>query len=128
MKTLAWAKLSTPIMLKMSVRPLDSMKSRSPYTAPLRSENTTRSVTGRERERLRPLHLAGCRQRRLGGVELHVGDEPEPRALDLVFRLVREGRHEERLQELVVVGAHLHGTERRIHLQPLERARELYRV
>ena len=30
MNTLAWAKLSTPIMLKMSVRPLVSMNSSRP--------------------------------------------------------------------------------------------------
>jgi hypothetical protein len=30
MNTLAWAKLSTPIMLKMSVSPEDSMNSSSP--------------------------------------------------------------------------------------------------
>ncbi len=35
---LAWAKFSTPIMLKISVRPLVSMNSSSPYTTPFKSE------------------------------------------------------------------------------------------
>src|SRR6185503_2887859 len=134
MKTLAWAKLSTPIMLKMSVRPLDSMKSRSPYTAPLRSEKATISRTGPRLSRaawppaLRPRHLAG---RGHGGVrrgDLLVRLEAQAALLHVVLRLVREGRDEERLQVLVVVRAHLGGAERRVHPQALERLRDLHRV
>src|SRR5450432_333343 len=124
MKKLAWAKLSTPIRLKMSVSPLDSMNSKSPYTTPFRSENVAISAT----ELARALHLAGRGERRVLRVDLAVGHEAEAGAFDAVLHLVREGRHEERLQELVIVGAHLHGPQRRVELHALERARELHRV
>ena len=41
MKKLACAKLSTPIMPKISVRPLDNMNNSIPYRTPLKSEKMT---------------------------------------------------------------------------------------
>ena len=43
MNTLACAKLSTPIMPKISVSPLDSMNSSRPYTTPFSSETVVSS-------------------------------------------------------------------------------------
>src|SRR5437762_3683556 len=123
MNRLACAKLSTPIRLKMSVRPEDNMNNRSPYTAPFRSEKVTSSTAA-----LGPLHLAGRRQRRLVGVDLRVVDEAQAAALDVVLRLVRQRGNEERLEQLVVVGVHLHRPQRRVHLDALEGARELHGV
>src|SRR5471032_358703 len=124
MKKLAWAKLSTPIRLKMSVSPLDSMNNKSPYTTPFRSENVAISAT----KLARALHLAGRGKRRVLRVDLAVGHEAEVGAFDAVLHLVREGRNEERLQELVIVRPHLHGPQRRVELHAFERARELHRV
>ena len=38
MKKLAWAKFKTPIMLKISVRPLANRNNNIPYRTPLKSE------------------------------------------------------------------------------------------
>ena len=46
MYRLAWAKLSTPIMEKIKVKPLDNMNNSKPYTNPLSREEAISSVTG----------------------------------------------------------------------------------
>src|SRR5581483_7472683 len=145
MKTPACAMFNTPIMLKMSVRPLDSMNNSRPYTTPLRSEDTKTSImgcysmkegrfaSGNPRRLLaardagfanrsaRTLHLASRGHRRRLGVDFAVGDEADLRPLEGMLHLVRHGRNEQRLQQLMIIGAHLDRAERRRHRQLLER-------
>src|SRR5436190_3690523 len=136
MNTLACAKLSTPIMLKISVSPLVSMNSRRPYTTPLMSEIVASSSIGRRglegtvrrRALLRALHLAGRRQRGRLAVDLRVGLPPEARAFRVVLLPALERGDVQRLQDLVVVGAHLDLAERGLHLQAFERAGHLHGV
>src|SRR5690349_11293439 len=71
----------------------------------------------------RPIHLARRRQRGRLAFDLGVGAPAEPAALDVVLLVALERGHVQRLQQLVVVGAHFDLAERRLHLKPLERMR-----
>src|SRR5215475_7802251 len=131
MNMLACAKLSTPIMLKIRVRPLDSMKSSKPYTIPFSSEKTISSsmVHGSAAARagppptgsvlLRAFHLACGQGRRVLRIDLAVGHEPEPGVLDVVLGLVRHRREEQRLEQLVIVRPQLDLAESRLVLESL---------
>src|SRR4029077_14848440 len=145
MKTLACAKLSTPIMLKMSVRPLVSMNSSRPYTTPFNSETAISSSIGGNRcsrrtrvaapnrplkvtraASLRTFHLADRRQRR--GLAFHLGVRlpSEARPFGIVFHALGQRRHIERLQDLMIVRAHLDIAQRRRELHALERPCHLH--
>src|SRR6516225_539906 len=56
---------------------------------------------------VRSLHLADRRHRRVLGVDLDVGLEAEPGLLGVEFDFVGEGRDEQWLEKLVIVGPHL---------------------
>src|SRR5438045_1871656 len=53
-----------------------------------------------------PLHLARCRQRSRLGVDFRVALPAESRIFDVVLRFLRQRRHVQRLQQLMIVGAH----------------------
>src|SRR5258706_318163 len=121
-------------MPKMSVRPADTMNSRSPCTTPFRTE-TTRNSTARApgaepASGARALHLARRlhRARRVlardetDRLEAHVG------AVHLVLGLLGDGGDHQREQRLVILLAHGDLPHARVEADRLHRERELLDV
>src|SRR6185312_11106448 len=77
---------------------------------------------------LRPFHLAGRRQRGRLALHLGVGLPAESRSFAVVFDVPGQSRDEQRLQQLVIVGAHFDLAERRRHFHAFHRARHLDRI